>query len=220
MRNIHLKLSAIILTIAITGFLSETTLNLNGAYGQANRSGVVAASYKIAPTGQIAMRLTGTLNLFGTSTLHDWTMSARSLQGNAQFEISGNSKLTGISALNFILPVKNLKGDKDGLNENAYDALKADKYSNIQFTMTSATISSNGGASYTIYANGNLFIAGVTRYVTMQVRTQLNADGTVTCSGTQDLKMSDFNVERPSFMFGVMKTGDELKLNYNLVFVR
>jgi|SRR5579872_7353375 len=220
MRNIHLKLSAIILTIAITGFMSETTLNLNGAYGQANRFSSVAASYKIAPTGQIAMRLTGTLNLFGTSTLHDWTMSARSLQGNAQFEISGNGKLTGITALNFVLPVKNLKGDKDGLNENAYDALKADKYSSIQFTMTSATISSTGGSSYTIYANGNLFIAGVTRYVTMQVRTQLNADGTVTCSGTQALKMSDFNVERPSFMFGVMKTGDELKLNYNLVFVR
>lgn len=223
MRYIKLKFTTIIFLLAASGFLGEQAINLNGAYGQANRSASVIAntvSYKLIPTGQVAMKLTGTLNLFGTSTLHDWSMSARSLAGNAQFEIGTDGKLRAINALNFILPVKNLKGEKDGLNDNAYEALKTDKYADIRFTMTSSTITPTTGSSYLISAKGNLFIAGVTRPVTMQVSTQLNADGTITCSGTQALKMSEYNIERPSFMFGVMKTGDDLKLNYTLVFVR
>jgi polyisoprenoid-binding protein YceI len=221
MRIINLKIAAMALTLALSGFLGETTTTFMGAYGQANRvlTGN-AVSYTLMPSGQVAMRLTGTLNLFGTSTLHDWTMSANVLQGNAQFTVGSDGKLSAINVLNFVLPVKNLKGEKDGLNDNAYEALKADTYKEIRFTMTSATITPNSGSTYTVAANGNLFIAGVTRAITMYVRTEVKADGTITCSGTQPIKMSDYKVERPSFMLGMMKTGDDLKLNYNLVFVR
>jgi hypothetical protein len=32
--------------------------------------------------------------------------------------------------------------------------------------------------------------------------------------------MSDFGIERPSFMFGAMKAGDALTLSYSVVFAK
>ncbi|SRR5579883_1702467 len=176
--------------------------------------------YKLSATGQVAMRFTGTLNLFGTSTLHNWTMTAHQLQGTAQFNLTDNGELESVSALTFILPVHNLKGEKDGLNDNAYEALKADKYKDIRFVMTNSKITPSGSGKYVIHANGNLTIAGVTRPIAMDVNAQVQSNGTVTCQGSYALKMSDYNVDRPSFMLGAMKTGDALTLTYSLVFVK
>jgi polyisoprenoid-binding protein YceI len=147
-------------------------------------------------------------------------MSARQLSGNAQFNLSEKNDLVSVSALTFVLPVHNLKGDKESMNDNAYEALKADDYKNITFVMTSSKIDSKGGNKYAIHANGNLTIAGVTRPIIMEVAAQVNADGTVSCSGTQALKMSEYKIDRPSFMFGAMKTGDDLKLSYSLLFTK
>src|SRR5437588_12985826 len=65
-------------------------------------------------TGQVSLRPTGTLILYGTSTLHNWEMTAKQVLGSAQFEIA-NTELTGLDALTCILPVHNLKADKDDL---------------------------------------------------------------------------------------------------------
>jgi polyisoprenoid-binding protein YceI len=224
-RNIVMKLFSpkTLLTamlVAAAAVATSTALQFPNAHGQGQRLASLATNeYKLQPTGAVAMRLTGTLNLFGTSTLHNWEMSAHQLQGSAQFDIE-NGQLSAVSALTFILPVKNLKGDKDGMNDNAYDALKADKYKDIRFVMSNSRLESNGGGKYTIHANGNLTIAGATRPIVMDVKAQVNSDGTVGCTGTYALKMSEYNIDRPSFMFGAMKTGDALTLSYSLVFVK
>lgn len=210
--------------VAAAAVATSTVFQFPSVYSQPERIASLAGKtsanvYTLQPTGAVAMRLTGTLNLFGTSTLHNWEMSAHQLQGNAQFDIE-NGQLAAVSALTFILPVKNLKGDKDGMNDNAYDALKADKYKDIRFVMTTSRLEATGGGKYTIHANGNLTIAGATRPIAMDVKATLNADGTVACTGSYALKMSEYNIDRPSFMFGAMKTGDALTLSYSLVFVK
>jgi polyisoprenoid-binding protein YceI len=210
--------------VAAAAVATSTAINFPNALGQGQRIASLSGQsnenlYKLQPTGAVAMRLTGTLNLFGTSTLHNWEMSAHQLQGSAQFDIEGG-QLNSVSALTFILPVKNLKGEKDGMNDNAYDALKADKYRDIRFVMTNSKLENNGGGKYTIHATGNLTIAGATKPINMDVKAQVNSDGTVGCTGTYALKMSEYNIDRPSFMFGAMKTGDALTLSYSLVFVK
>ena len=152
------------------------------------------------------------LTLYGTSTLHNWEMTAHSFSCEGNFNVAGGA-LTGIQSLTLDLPVHNLKSDKDGMNDNAYETLKADKFKDIVFHMTSAKV--NGGQ---VTANGNLTIAGVTKPVVLTASTKVNADGTVSCSGQVGLKLSDYGIERPSFMFGTMKVGDALTLNYALVF--
>ena len=152
------------------------------------------------------------MTLYGTSTLHNWEMIAHSFNCDAQFIVTDN-QLTGLQSLSLTLPVRNLKSDKESMNDNAYETLKEDKYKNIVFRMTSAKVANNQ-----VTALGNLTIAGVTKPVTLTAATKVNSDGSVSCSGQVGLKLSDYGIERPSFMFGTMKVGDALTLNYALVF--
>jgi polyisoprenoid-binding protein YceI len=160
------------------------------------------------------------MTLYGTSTLHNWTMTSTAYTGNAQFTLTADNHLTALNGLNIDLPVHNLKSESDGMTSNAYDALKADKFKDIVFKLTSATITPSGGNKYQIAALGNLTISGANKAVTLNTTALVNADGSISCSGTVALKFSDFNIERPSFMFGTMSVGDALTLNYSLIFVK
>ncbi len=160
------------------------------------------------------------MTLAGTSTLHNWTMTANSFTANATMSLSSSKQLSSISALSLSLPVHNLKSESDGMNSNAYESLKADRNPNITFRLTSATVTSSGGSKYKITALGNLMIAGVTKPVTLIVLATVNSNGSISCSGTVPILLSNYGIERPSFMLGTMKVGDALTLTYSLIFVQ
>lgn len=178
-----------------------------------NNIGYSQSIYKIQETKEFDIKL------MGTSSLHDWEMDALSTTGEAQFVFKSGSEsdLVSIKSLSFVLQVEDLKSDNKGLNKNAYEALKSDKYKEISYNLTSATISSEKGG-YLIKANGNLTIAGVTKEISMDVHGVINNDGTVTSKGSYQLNMTDYNVTPPSFMWGAMKTGDAITLNFIVVY--
>ncbi len=159
------------------------------------------------------------ITLNGTSTLHDWKMVAHTFGSDAQFMISTDHKITGLSSMTYTLPVTNLKSESDGLNEKAYEALKSDTYKDISFVMTSAKITSSTGQTYKMSVWGNLTIAGVTKAVAFYSTAVYNDDSSISCSGSMPLKMSTYSVERPSFLFGAMKAGDAVTLKFDLTFV-
>ena len=160
------------------------------------------------------------MKLSGTSSLHDWDMNAHDFTGKAQFDFKkGDDQiLIGLNSLTFSLPGTNLKSDKKGLDRNAYEALKTDTYKNITYALLSAKVSPEKDRKFLIKTSGNLTISGITREVTMDVYCVVNKDANINCSGTEALKMSDYKVEPPSFLFGAMKTGDAIKLDFNIVY--
>ena len=138
----------------------------------------------------------------GTSPMHDWTMTASS--ANFSGTVSGNA----ITNIKFSMPAKNLKSTKGKMMDNkAYDALKADKSPNISFTATSLSVGKGNLA-------GKLTIAGVTKDVSFPVNVVKNG-ASYNITGAENLKLSDFGMERPGFM-GV-KTGDAIKVTVNIV---
>jgi polyisoprenoid-binding protein YceI len=159
------------------------------------------------------------MTLNGTSTMHDWTMTAKSFSSTATMTVTKDNDLASIDALSLTLPVQNLKSTKSSMDENAYEALNTDKYKDITFRLTSAKVTP-AGDKFKIVAVGNLTISGVTRSITMNSEASIAADGTVSCSGSVPLKLSDFKIERPSFMFGTMSVGDALSLSYAVQFVK
>lgn len=180
-----------------------TALTIN-----AGTTGLQAQSTKSIHTNS------GQMTLSGTSTLHDWTMNGV-FQVEGDFKLAENSRAPqSLSKLKFLLPVENLKSDKKKLDETAYKALKTDQHKEIHFSMTSATIKELGRNQYAITALGNLTIAGVTRPITMNVSWVINDDQTITCTGIQKLRMTDFDVQPPRFL-GLMKTGDEISLDFS-----
>ncbi len=169
--------------------------------------------YKIQETKDIDMKLSG------TSTLHNWTMETQTFTGEAQFGFKdGDIQLSTLKSLSFDLNVTDLKSGEKGLDKNAYKALKTDQYKDIVYKLSSAKIMSEKDGKYLIKTQGNLSIAGVTKDVAMDVYAVVNKDGSITCTGSDKLLMTDYQVKPPKFMLGAMKTGDAITLNYTIVY--
>jgi len=170
--------------------------------------------YKIQKNETIDMKLNG------TSTFHDWEMDAVTATGEAQFTFkSGDeSELESLKSLTFNLIVTDLKSDNKGLDKNAYKALKTDEFKTIHYVMSNSNVSPESGG-YLLETNGLLTVAGVTKNVDIDIHLVVNNNHTVTCKGAYELKMTDYNVEPPSFMMGLMKTGDATTLDFAVTYI-
>lgn len=175
--------------------------------------GYSQSTYSINETKDVDMKI------LGTSTLHDWEMNAQSSSGEAQFVFRSDDEndLVSIKSLSFTLHVEDLKGESNGLNKNAYEALKSGEFKDICYQLTSSTISAEKGG-YLIKSNGKLTIAGVTKEITMDVHGVVNDDGSLTSTGSYQLNMTDYNVDPPSFMWGAMKTGNAITMQFMVVY--
>lgn len=159
---------------------------------------------------------TGQVGIKGTSTMHDWTMTANEgIVSEASFELA-DGKLKALKALSFSVKVKSLKSEKDGLAKNAYNALSADKHDKISFVMTSAPALVPEGSGYRVSCIGNLTIAGNTRSISIDALCVVAADGSISCTGSKKMLMTDHKVEPPKMMLGAIKTGNEITVNYTL----
>jgi len=160
------------------------------------------------------------ISIAGTSTLHAWKMNTKTLTGVAQFSLTPGhqNQITSVQSLSMSLEVLTLKSSSKALDKNAYKALKTEQFRNITYTLTAATVFPENNNRYKIATTGNLKIAGVSNEVYMDVFCTVNRDASITCSGKDALKMTDYNVKPPSFMMGAMKTGDELILDFTVVY--
>ena len=124
------------------------------------------STYKIQETKDVDIKLSG------TSTLHNWVMNAQNTTGVAQFVFKGASEttLSSIKSLTFSLIVTGLKSGEKALDKNAYKALKADQYKDIDYKHTfGSTIMPESEGKYLIKTIGKLTIADVTKDVNMDV---------------------------------------------------
>lgn len=152
----------------------------------------------------------------GTSTFHDWDMASEKANCDISFAFDGTN-ITGLSSLLFTVQAETLKSHHSGMDKNAYKALNTEKYPDISFSSSYANIRANGANSYVISAKGKLTISGVSKDVWLAGVTTVNpADMSLQTVGSLKLKMSEYNVEPPSFMFGAMKTGDEITIKFNV----
>lgn len=152
------------------------------------------------------------ITLQGSSNIHEWTMKSSGSGLEALFNLDPSTKLVeGIQPLTFNMPVKNLKSNEGLLNSRAYDALKADKNPNITFKLVSVTAQ---GAQLNLA--GQLTISGVTKDIALAATTRKNADGSSVISGVKKIKMSDWGINPPKYMLGVMRVYDDLTINYTI----
>lgn len=150
----------------------------------------------------------------GTSSLHDWSMESTKVDLTASFTVE-EDEIQDVNSLSFSLPVKSLESGKSKLDNNAYEALKADQHPQITFTMNDARVSATGNGRYQVNGSGTLTIGGVSREVNLEADCRQNGEG-LSCSGSRQLNMTDFGIEPPSFMFGAMQTGELVDINYRL----
>jgi Uncharacterized conserved protein len=148
------------------------------------------------------------ISIAGTSTMHDWTMTSKEAKLEGTFTVNEGA-LTQLAALNFSLPAESLKSGKGAMDKNAYSSLKTNQYKQIAFALTSAKVEGS-----IIKCVGNLTISGVTKSIQLDANYKVMPDNSLVCKGSKLIKMTDYKVEPPSFMFGSVKTGDEITISF------
>ncbi|NMM48773.1 YceI family protein [Marinigracilibium pacificum] len=157
------------------------------------------------------------LTVLGTSSLHDWEIVAETLEGNANFDLTGGLK--AVNNLSFDVVVNSMKSGKSGMDKNTYDALNEKKYKNVSYKLTKANKITPSGGKYKVDATGNLSIAGKSKSVNMVV-TVTPSGSTVSIAGSYKMKMTDFGIDPPTAVFGTIKTGDEIEIKFNVNYIK
>jgi len=169
-------------------------------------------------SAQVKYHAKDDLNLLvsGTSTLHDWDMKEAKGEVNAVFAFDAKGQITGLTSLSFSAPSEGLKSEHSGMDKNAYKALKTTANPNFTFVLTNATVTPIDASSVTVKAAGKLTVAGFTKDVVLVTVCKINADKSISVNGTQKISMSDYKIEPPTFMFGAVKTGNDITLKFSL----
>lgn len=160
-----------------------------------------------------------TMTVYGTSNVRDWDMDVTEINGSVLLE-DGEGKLPSIREIQVEVPVENMVSGKDRLQRHAHEAVAAEEHPTISFAASDVQVGKAEADSFSVVANGDLTIKGNTRSVTLSAKGTWQADGTLRVSGEHRLKLSTFEVERPSLMFGAIKVKDPIQVGFDVALTR
>lgn len=172
---------------------------------------VAQVIYQLAPSPAVVIKVSG------KSNVHDWIMTTTAIESQGKFKLTGDN-LADITSLSFTVAAKSLKSGKSSMDNRTYKTIKADQYPNITYKLTSATVSAISQKNYLVKTKGELTIAGVTQTVNVSVNATVNADNTITCTGTENIKLTDYGIKPPSFLLGAMKVYNDLAIQFTLIY--
>jgi len=160
----------------------------------------------------------------GTSTLHNWQCLAEQPSGEITAELeNGNIRIIKSLAIGVVVTAIRSIDEKGAyyektMDKNVYKALQAEKYPNITFSLSRINKKTLTGKNIALEATGILRVAGVSKEITFLVQSTPRTGGVV-IEGKLPLKMTDYKVDPPTAIFGTIKTGNEVTLEFKMVFL-
>ena len=160
------------------------------------------------------------ISVEGTSTLHDWHCKTDKILAYVDVDPSYTKDLTKVTrpivSVKVNVVAKNLKCGNGTMDNNMYKTIKADEFQLIKYTLSGYDLLNATQASFSANTKGTLQIAGQDKAVDFKINAARLAEGKTTAEGEETLKLTDFGIDPPSFMFGRLKVGNEVKVKFNL----
>ena len=160
------------------------------------------------------------LSIAGTSNVHDFHCKTSKFNAYIDVDPGYTKDLTKVGrpivSVNVVIAVKSLSCGNKKMDENMYSTLQADKNQIIRYKLNGYDILNGSATGFAAKTTGVLTILGKEKVVAMKIDAARLNDGKATAEGEETLLMSEFGIKPPSFMFGTMKVGDEVKVKFNL----
>lgn len=158
----------------------------------------------------------GQVEVSGYTNNYNWKLKSDSLECKADLIVQ-SKQLKAIKSLHFAVQVKDLSSPNTYMDRIAHKSLKAYPFDKITFQhVKSEIIPMEDNAQFQIKSSGNMTIGGVTRLINMDLVASLINDGTVVFTGTQNLKLSTYQVSPKRTLMGTLKTNDEVRVDFIL----
>jgi polyisoprenoid-binding protein YceI len=158
----------------------------------------------------------------GTSNLHGWSCKATTLDASIDLDAALAAQIAtappkALKRVEVKVPVKSLKCGHDAMDNNLYKALKANESTDISYILaTFEAVPGDVKDTFTLHTVGSLTVAGAENKIAMDVIASRLPDGSVLAKGVVPIKMTDFGIKPPTAIFGRLKTGNEVRVNFEL----
>lgn len=159
--------------------------------------------------GPFAIAPSSRLWIEGESNFKSWSCEAR--EASASADPFGSSL---VPVLELQVPIKSFHCNEDPLDGKLREALKADRFPSIGFSMESAE--RLPGKALRVRITGSLSLAGQTGTVSFIAEVTSAAQGAFVARGNIPLLMSSYDVEPPSALLGLIKASDRVVVRFEV----
>ncbi len=151
------------------------------------------------------------LKVHGDSTLHAYSIEVTS------FQVTLKDSESGIWELHVDVDVQGMRSGKKLMDKNMFSALQAERFSKIRFHAQASP--KQAGANLQtltpLIFSGTLEVAGVSKEMRVTASLQKTSGGW-TLQGDKEFEMTDFDVQPPAFMMGVLKTDKKIRAAFDI----
>ncbi len=167
-----------------------------------------------------------TMTITGTSTLHDWTSKVNEINGDFVFINDIQSKKLPksgsiVEQIKMVVPVLSIESPRGStMDKKTYNALKSEEYPNLIFEVKSDNIEriiDKSAENFILKVTGDLTLAGHTKEITIDLEGQKLPSGQLKFLGAYPIDMVEYEIEPPSAMFGQIKTGKDVTIDFDLL---
>jgi len=159
----------------------------------------------------------------GSSNVNKFECQARSHSGFANVQQGPEITLRDVERENIeiklTIEVRSFNCGRSRMNQDLFTALQSDRHPEIIFEYERSTILSTTPGTPEIYnleVFGTLTVAGVSKVVRVEAEGIIESEDKLRVKGNKVIKMTDFSVEPPVAMLGLVRANDELNVHFDL----
>ena len=151
----------------------------------------------------------------GTSTVGTWRCAATEIDGAAHVPEAAGARVTA----EVTVGVRSFDCGVARMNHDFREALRVGEHPSIRFVLDGAEVlapEARPGAWVPVRVTGRLRLAGAERPVAIAAEGQRLGQGRVRVRGTHALRMTDFGVDPPTGMLGLVRARDNVTVAFDL----
>jgi len=150
----------------------------------------------------------------GSSNVNDFSCRAQSYFTKVE---SAAERDTAIE-VEVDIEVESFDCGKRRMNRDLYETLLSDRHPHIsfEFIRTESMTFNDTLDIYKLTVTGKLRVAGHTREITFPLEAVMQNDGTLKATGNTVMLMTDFNVEPPRALMGLVRVDNKLTVHFEL----
>jgi hypothetical protein len=159
----------------------------------------------------------------GRSNVNQFSCEAVNYQGEAvllnqapdEFDMQAEEQVK----LQLQIPVRSFECGRSRMNRDLYNALRSEEFLYIEFEFSNArNITENGDVpnSYILEITGILTVAGTSRAIDFKADGYILEDGRLRAVGKKAILMTDYDVEPPTGLLGLVRAENELTVHFDL----
>lgn len=165
------------------------------------------------------------LTIDGSSNVNKFTCACNQQfpQSTLRFDLSDGGRSARFTNAGLSIRTKSLDCGNNQMNKDMYQTLRADQHPNIRIDLTRAQLHEAGRISDTdwtpLKATSTLTIAGVSKPVVFEVKAKRVSADRIRLMASKEVLMTDFHIDPPKAMLGLIKVNDAIRINMDLTVV-